>query len=104
MRCHVRRHAHHGVRLYAATYHTMGRALWDVSHRCRACPLKQDGSKVRLMNVMAMKRLACNKVFLAILTQYRYCIALWDLIHRLKEMDIQDFFAIGSGEVPWIQP
>ena len=25
-----------------------------------------------------------------------------ELIHQRKEMDIQDFFAIGSGEVLWI--
>jgi hypothetical protein len=89
IRCIVRRLSDHAVRLHSGKYSTTGGALWDVSHRCQACPLKQDGIKTRLMNGIVMKGLPNTK-----------CC----LIRRLKEMDIQEFFAIGSGEVSWIQP
>ena len=69
MRCIVRRHSHHVVRIHSVTYSTMGGALWDVSHRCRACPLKQDGTKARLMKRRVMKGLSCNKVSFTIVTQ-----------------------------------
>jgi hypothetical protein len=54
------------------------------------------------MNVMVMKE-PHAAVSAMVITQPGYP---WPsaLVRRLKEIDIQDFFAIGSGKMPRIQP